>query len=110
MNLNDKHMVSVRKLKITRLKPEQIGDLLLKIQDIKIKTKENNVKQELTEELLTQTTLKEIKNRKSRNVYTQALRSGKGKKIEDTRQEGEVEGILDERTNKKTNNKEYKVK
>ena len=96
MNLNDKHMVSVRKLKITRLKPEQIGDLLLKIQDIKIKTKENNVKQELTEELLTQTTLKEIKNRKSRNVYTQALRSGKGKKIEDTKQEWEVKGILNE--------------
>jgi len=59
---------------------------------------------------LTQTTSKEIKNLKGRNVYTQALRLGKGKKIEDTRQEGEVEGILDERTNKKTNNKEYKVK
>ena len=46
-NVNDKHIVSVRQLKMAKLRPEQIGDLPI----MKMEEKEEIMKQELKEKI-----------------------------------------------------------
>ena len=111
-NLNDKHVVSIRKLKSAKLRPEMIGDLPLEIQEVipleKPKIEASNSRNLELEPPIEKS--KEVKNPKGRNVYTQAQRAGKTKKKVDTRDEYEVEGIMDERINPNTKELEYKIK
>jgi len=100
-NVEDKHIVSVRQLKIAKLKPEQIGDIISN-KEMKMEIKMEKNKDEVNQH--------EIHNLKRRNIYTQARRAGKTKKVKETREEWEVQDIVNERKNKKTGLMEYEIK
>jgi Chromo (CHRromatin Organisation MOdifier) domain len=113
-NINDKQIVSIRKLKVAKLRPSQIGDLPISLQEVKQEKKtetetkkEPEVKEEPKNKKEEESPIREVHNPKGRNVYTQARRKGQKKEI-DTREEYEVQGILAEREGKKEI--EYKVK
>ena len=115
---------------MAKLRLEQIGDLPI----MKMEEKEEIMKQELEEDIkpciinekkdktpklgpkklgkITRTKefpkkrkLKKVHNPKGKTIYTQARRAGKMKKVVDERDEWEVQGIEDERTNPKTGQK-----
>ena len=100
-NVEDKHIVSVRQLKIAKLRPEQIGDIISN-KEMKMEIKMEKNKDEVNQH--------EIHNLKRRNIYTQARRAGKTKKVKETREEWEVQDIVNERKNKKTGFMEYEIK
>jgi len=109
-NIEEKHIVSIRQLKKAKLRPEQIGDLPIELENKKDIKKETPIQNDLKVKQTLEEKPKEIQNLKGRNIYTQARRAGKAKKIKDTRDEWEVESITGERKNPSTGIKEYKVK
>ena len=85
-NPNDKHRVSVRQLKIAKLKPEQLGE----ISEVSIPIKEAPAVVDKESENTTA-----VSNPKGRNIFTQAKRKGLEKRIAlDKSKEYEVEDIV----------------
>ncbi len=96
-NVEDKNIVSIRKLKLAKLRPSQIGDLPIEL----TKEKEPEEVKPIQKPI-------EIENPKGRTFYTQQRRKNKSAKKKDIRDEWEVEGITKER--EKDGVKEYQVK
>ena len=101
-NPENKHRVSVRQLKIAKLKPNQVGEnTTAPVPEITTPIEE--VEAPNIEE-------KPIANPKGRNIFTQAKRKGVAKKAVDNREKYEVEDILEQGTNRKTGKPCYLVK
>ncbi len=107
---------SIRKLKLAYLRPQHLQ--MIKDKESSTNTKEHKEikKQEQKNSnedivIIPQRVFnKPVKNLKGKTVQAQKKRAGNLELIQDDRQEFEVESIVDERTNRKKNRKEYLIK
>ncbi len=112
-NPKDMQRVSVRRLKRAKLRPDT-----LTTDKVKDETKETTIpdtkeiqKHKITEMKPLINQKKRVANPKGRNIFSQAAKAGNLNKVEiEPNQEWEVEDIIGEKTNRKTNTKTYLVK